>query len=97
MELSSFQHRRHRRVILRVADADEQLLRLARFKQLLPIAVQHHERLAGFLSADFHVAPAELRADAGAKGNTPFHPAIKSAVRTARRISPATPRCARLL
>lgn len=36
--------------------------------------MQDHERLAGFLAADFHVAPAELRADAGAKrlGNRLF-------------------------
>ena len=29
--------------------------------------MQNHERLAGFLFANFHVLPAELRADAGAE------------------------------
>ena len=53
--------------MFRVAQADEQLPGLARFKQFLSRAVQHHERLAGFLPADFHVLPAKLRADAGAE------------------------------
>ena len=29
--------------------------------------MQHHEWLAGFLAPDFHVLPAQLRADAGAE------------------------------
>jgi hypothetical protein len=36
-------------------------------KQFFPLAVQHHERLAGFLAPDLHVLPAQLRADAGAE------------------------------
>jgi hypothetical protein len=50
-----------------VADADEQLPRLARFKKFFPLAVQDHKRLAGFLFANLHVLPAELRADARAE------------------------------
>jgi len=53
--------------MFRVAQADEQLPRLARGKQFFSPAVHHHERLAGFLPADFHVLPAKLRADASAE------------------------------
>lgn len=64
---SFFQNRRRHRVIRRVAQADEQIFCAARLEQFFSLAVQHHERLAGFLAADFHVLPAELHADAGAK------------------------------
>ena len=40
----------------------------ARGQQGLAFAVQHDVGLAGFFAADFHVLPAQLRADAGAKG-----------------------------
>ena len=63
----SFQNRRRRRVIGRVAQADKQSFRAAGLEQFFPLAVQDHERLAGFLAPDFHVLPAELRADAGAE------------------------------
>jgi len=53
--------------MFRVAQADEQPLRAARFKKFFSLAVQDHERLAGFLSANLDVLPAQLRADARAE------------------------------
>ena len=38
--------------MFRVAQADEQPLRAARFKKFFSLAVQDHERLAGFLFAN---------------------------------------------
>jgi len=53
--------------MFRVAQADEQPLRAARFKKFFSLAVQDHERLAGFLFANLDVLPAQLRADARAE------------------------------
>ena len=53
--------------MFRVAQADEQLLRAARFKQFSSLAVQDHEWLARFFAANFHVLPTERRADARAE------------------------------
>ena len=39
----------------------------AGLEQFFSPAVQDHERLAGVLAPDFHVLPAQLRADAGAE------------------------------
>ena len=64
---SPFQNRRRRRVVGRVAQADEQPFRPAGLEQFFSLAVQDHERLAGCFAPDFHVLPAQLRADAGAE------------------------------
>ena len=53
--------------MFRVAQADEQPLRAARFKKFFSLAVQDHERLAGFLFTNLDVLPAQLRADARAE------------------------------
>ena len=47
--------------------ADVQPLGPPEPEQLLALAMQHHERFAGFFAPDFHVPPAQLRANAGAE------------------------------
>ena len=67
VDSSTLQNRHGRGVIRRMAQADEQPFCATRREQLFAFTVQHHKRFAGFLAPDFHVLPAECRADAGAE------------------------------
>jgi hypothetical protein len=55
-------------VLLGVAQAQVDQPPAARVKQSFSFVVQHDVGFAGFFAADFDVLPAQLRADAGAKG-----------------------------
>src|SRR5262249_26963970 len=65
---NAFQNRHRRRVVFRMAQADQHGPRVSFLEQLLAFAVQNDIRLAAILASHLHIAPAELRADAGAEG-----------------------------
>jgi hypothetical protein len=65
--MSSFQNGRRRGVFPRVAERDVNAARTAPGEQFQAFAVQNDKGFAGVFAANFHVAPAELRANAGAK------------------------------
>ena len=54
--------------MFRVAQTDMELFAVVPGESFPAFAVQHRERCAGIAPPDFHVPPAQVRADAGAKG-----------------------------
>ena len=66
--MSSFQNSHRRGVFPRVAEGEVDATGAAPGEQFQAFAIEDDEGFAGVFAANFHVAPAELRANAGAKG-----------------------------
>lgn len=65
--LTSFQNCYRRGMDLGMAEADEHDAAIAFFQKPFAFVVQNDIRLSAGLAPDFHIVPAQLRADAGAK------------------------------